>query len=187
MKLDKLFVLGSFKFCQIGDEVQSILNLFMEQVGQGEKMKFIPSSLMRTIVGLLFFSLNLSTQSSLKVIAQSNSPNSDDGTDTLDQMTSWICSTSEDKILVEAKNDNTWKSIVEQNKWNCQPGLSDTSKGNLKFTCEPSEDGIISLVTITWLTGSDQNQQMGRWIHELADEYNMICSMAKVELWDNNI
>lgn len=123
----------------------------------------------------------------MKVIAESHSPNLGDLPDTLEQMTSWICSTPEDKVLVEAKNDNVWKSIVEQKKWNCQPGLSATSKGNLKFTCEPSEDGMISILTITWLTGRDQNQQMGRWIHKFADEYNMICSMAKVELWDNQI
>lgn len=150
-------------------------------------MKFKSSISLGIIVSLIFFPLNLLAQSSWQLVAESNPSNLDDLPDDPEQMMSWKCSDQDSSILIEAKDDNIWKSIIDPNSWNCQPGLSDTSKGNLKFTCEPTQEGMISLVTITWLTGNDQTRQMGQWLHELADEHNMICSMAKVELWDNDV
>lgn len=150
-------------------------------------MKFKFSISVGIMISLIFFPLNLLAQSSFQLVAESNPSSLDDLPDDPEQMMIWKCSDQDSSILVEAKNDNIWKSVIDPNNWNCQPGLSDTSEGNLKFTCEPTEESMISLVTVTWLTGNDQTRQMGQWLHELADEHNMICSMAKVELWDNDV
>ncbi|MEA5511622.1 hypothetical protein VB715_17755 [Crocosphaera sp. UHCC 0190] len=146
-------------------------------------MKVNVSGLSLGVVSLLFTSLNLSAQ----LRAESNPNNLDDLPNDPGQMLSWTCNYQEDGILVEAKNDKIWKDIIEKKDWNCQQGLSDTPTGTLKFTCEPTDDGIISLLTITWLQGTDENRLMGQWIHQFADEYNMICRMAKVDFWDQDI
>lgn len=135
------------------------------------------------VFSLPFFTLSLLVQSSVPLSAESNSDNLDDLPGDPEQMISWTCGNQNNRVLVEAKNDNVWKSVIEQNNWTCQEGLSDTSTGALKFTCEPTDEQMISLLTVTWLTGNDQDKQMGQWLHQFADEHNMICRMAKVELW----
>ena len=136
-----------------------------------------------SIVILLTFALDVLANKHHQLLAENKMKNLGDLSNDPEQLTSWNCRNQEDSILVQVKKDNTWKSIIEQKNWTCQEGLSDIPTGALKFSCEPTEDGIISILTVIWLTGKDQNKQMGQWIHQFSDEYNMVCSMAKVELW----
>jgi hypothetical protein len=136
-----------------------------------------------SLVSSLSLNLNLSAKTTDKLMVDTRLKNIDDLPNDPGQMMTWTCRNQEDGILVEAKDDKIWPSIIKSENWNCQENLSDIPTGALKFTCEPSEDGIISILTVIWLTGKDKNKQMGQWIHEFADEYDMICSLAKVELW----
>ncbi len=145
-------------------------------------MKIKPSIFTFSLVILLSFALDLLANKPHQLLAETRIKNLGELSNDPDQLTSWNCRNQEDGILVEAKNDKTWKSIIEQKSWTCQEGLSDIPTGALKFSCEPTEDGIISILTVIWLTGKDKNKQMGQWIHQFSDEYNMVCSMAKVEL-----
>lgn len=135
-----------------------------------------------TCISLLNLSLNLFAQT----IDDPQIKNIDDLSNDSAQMMTWTCNNQDDNIVVEAKDDQIWSSIIESKNWNCQENLSDIPTDALQFTCEPTEDGSISLLTITWLSGKDENKQMGQWIHQFAEEYNMMCSMAKVGLLDND-
>ncbi|ACB50608.1 unknown [Crocosphaera subtropica ATCC 51142] len=150
-------------------------------------MKLKSLILTKTTILLILSPLTLLAQSTSQLTAQNNPSNLDELPNIADQMNSWICSDQEDKILIEARDDSDWKLIIDPKSWKCQSGVSENSPGNLKFTCEPIAGGNLSLLSVTWLSGNDQNQQMGKWIHELANEHSMSCSLAKVELWDNDV
>ncbi len=107
----------------------------------------------------------------------------DDLPNTPDQLISWTCIEGDKQIQVEVKNVPTWQAAIAGDRWQCQQRIADVPPNALKFSCEPSTD-IIGILTITWLQGEDEQQQMGRWMHQFADQQNMVCQMAKVQLWE---
>ncbi|WP_107668488.1 hypothetical protein [Cyanothece sp. BG0011] len=134
-----------------------------------------------TCISLLNLTLNLLAQT----IEDTQLKNIDNLPNDSDQMITWTCNNQGDTVVVEATEDQIWSSIIESNNWTCQQQLSDIPTGALQFTCEPTEDGSLNILTVTWLSGKDENKQMGQWIHQFAEEYNMMCSMAKVGLLDD--
>lgn len=104
--------------------------------------------------------------------------------DIKDPASSYICRKNSDRVLVEVKTINIWKNVIEQDGWTCTTGTSDIPPNQLKFSCETKSDDTLGIVTVTWLEGEDQQQQMGRWTHTLSNDYSLFCSLAKTELWD---
>jgi hypothetical protein len=106
--------------------------------------------------------------------------------DTLEKTFSEICRQGDNQVLVEARNVPAWKSIIEQNGWTCDQNTADDPSGTLKFSCEPQSDSdtTLGLITVTWLEGEDEKQQLAQWMHQFATEQAMFCSLAKTEIWD---
>jgi hypothetical protein len=96
------------------------------------------------------------------------------------QTFSYVCSQENDQVLVELQNVQNWQSIIQ---WNCSKKTADVPAGSVKFSCEPQNEGVIAIITVTWLKGTDEQQQLAQWMQQFATQQDMFCSLAKTEIW----
>ena len=142
---------------------------------------------------LLIFSLTLTYVTYIPAHLTAQTPNQPevemDGTnvDNLpndpQQMTTWRCNQEDKEIVVEVKDVDIWQKMLKNEGWQCQETLSVIPSGQEKFSCTPSKD--IGILTIFWVKGQGEKEQMKAWLDELRKNPGMVCYISSSnQFWE---
>jgi len=109
-------------------------------------------------------------------------PQLDGITNTLTQLTTWVCNNGDRQIAVETKEISFWNQLTEANKdWKCAQNIPTISDKKRSFSCEPND--TMGLISVYWLKGKEGKTTMSGWMDSLANKHNMVCTRTETNVY----